>query len=57
MSPAAPRASAPAQKAQVSHFLQHYRAADAGNSKLVISVPSGTPNESAAVYAVATSAA
>jgi pilus assembly protein CpaD len=43
----------PGQKAQVSGFLQHYRATDAGNSKLIISVPSGTPNESAAVYAVA----
>jgi pilus assembly protein CpaD len=43
----------PSQKAQVSSFIQHYRTADAGNSKIVISVPSGTPNESAAVYAVA----
>jgi pilus assembly protein CpaD len=42
----------PAQKGQVASFLQHYRAADAGNSKLVIAVPSGTANESAAVRAV-----
>ena len=43
----------PGQKAQVSAFLQRYRATDAGNSKLVIAVPSGSPNESAAVRAVA----
>lgn len=42
----------PAQKGQVATFLERYRAADAGNSKLVIAVPSGTPNESAAVRAV-----
>lgn len=42
----------PAQKAQVATFLQRYRATDAGNSKLVITVPSGSPNESAAVRAV-----
>ena len=42
----------PAQKGQVASFLERYRAADAGNSKLVIAVPSGTPNESAAVRAV-----
>ena len=46
------RASAPAQKAQVVEFpASATAAADAGNSKLVISVPSGSPNESAAVYA------
>lgn len=43
----------PAQKAQVASFLQRYRSTDAGNSKLVITVPSGSPNESAAVRAVA----
>jgi pilus assembly protein CpaD len=43
----------PAQKSQVAQFLQRYRATDAGNSKLVIHVPSGSPNESAAVHAVA----
>jgi pilus assembly protein CpaD len=42
----------PQQRAEVADFLSHYRAIDAGNSKLVISVPSGTPNESAAVLAV-----
>lgn len=42
----------PAQKGQVATFLERYRAADAGNSKLVIAVPSGTPNESAAVRGV-----
>jgi pilus assembly protein CpaD len=42
----------PAQKGQVASFLQRYRATDAGNSKLVIAVPSGSPNESAAVHAV-----
>lgn len=42
----------PAQKAQLATFLQRYRAADAGNSKLVITVPSGSANESAAVRAV-----
>ena len=43
---------APAQKGQVASFLERYRTSDAGNSKLVIAVPSGTPNESAAVRAV-----
>jgi len=42
----------PAQKGQVAGFLERYRASDAGNSKLVIAVPSGTPNETAAVRAV-----
>jgi pilus assembly protein CpaD len=42
----------PAQKGQVATFLERYRAADAGNSKLVIAVPSGSPNEGAAVRAV-----
>lgn len=41
------------QRAQIMSFLQHYRATDAGNSKLVIAVPSGSPNESAVVLAVA----
>ena len=43
----------PAQRAQVAGFLERYRATDAGNSKLVIAVPSGSPNEGAAVQAVA----
>jgi pilus assembly protein CpaD len=43
----------PAQRAQVAGFIERYRATDAGNSKLVISVPSGSPNEGSAVQAVA----
>ena len=43
----------PAQVAQVSDFLARYRAMDSGNSKLVIAVPSGSPNEGAAMRAVA----
>lgn len=41
-----------AQKEQIAKFLERYRAADAGNSKLIIFVPTGSPNESAAVRAV-----
>jgi pilus assembly protein CpaD len=40
------------QAAQVSDFLSRYRAKDSGNSKLVIAVPSGSPNEGAAMRAV-----
>ena len=40
------------QAAQVSDFLARYRSKDSGNSKLVIAVPSGSPNESAAMRAV-----
>ena len=46
------RGLTPAQKGEVASFLQRYRVADSGNSKLVIAVPSGTPNESAAVRVV-----
>jgi pilus assembly protein CpaD len=42
----------PPQKGQIATFLERYRVSDAGNSKLVIAVPSGSPNESAAVRAV-----
>ena len=42
----------PSQAAQVSDFLARYRNQDSGNSKLVIAVPSGSPNESAAMRAV-----
>jgi pilus assembly protein CpaD len=42
----------PAQKGQIAGFLERYRVADAGNSKLVISVPSGSANEGAAARAV-----
>lgn len=55
MKVAVPRGSlglSPAQKAQVAQFLERYRATDAGNSKLVIAVPSGSANESSAVHAV-----
>lgn len=41
------------QAAQVSSFLARYRSKDSGNSKLVIGVPSGSPNESATMSAVA----
>ena len=43
----------PSQAAQVSEFLERYRSKDSGNSKLVIGVPSGSPNESAAMRTVA----
>jgi pilus assembly protein CpaD len=42
----------PAQKAQVGSFLERYRGSDAGNSKLVVSVPSGSNNEASIVRAV-----
>jgi pilus assembly protein CpaD len=41
------------QMTQVSDFLARYRGRDSGNSKLVIAVPSGSPNEGAAMRAVA----
>jgi pilus assembly protein CpaD len=41
-----------AQIAQAEGFLGRYRATDAGNSKLVISMPSGSPNESSAMQAL-----
>jgi pilus assembly protein CpaD len=43
----------PAQAAQLSDFLARYRGKDIGNSKLVIAVPTGSPNEGAAMRAVA----
>ncbi len=43
----------PHQKAQVVDFVTRYRVSDSGNSKLVISAPSGSPNEVAAMQAVA----
>jgi pilus assembly protein CpaD len=51
-----PRGSAgltPAQRASVIDFLTKFHAADGGNSRLVISVPSGSSNEIAAMNAVA----
>ncbi len=38
---------------QVADFLGRYRRVDSGNSKLVIAVPSGSPNEGAAMRAAA----
>lgn len=43
----------PHQRAQVVSFVDRYRAMDAGNSRLVIEVPSGSPNEVASMQAVA----
>jgi len=43
----------PHQKAQVVDFLNRYRGGDSGNSKLVISAPSGSANEVASMQAVA----
>jgi pilus assembly protein CpaD len=40
------------QRAQFGSFLERYRGADAGNSKLVMSVPSGSSNEAAIVRTV-----
>jgi pilus assembly protein CpaD len=40
------------QKAQFGAFMARYRGADSGNSKLVISVPSGSSNEASIVRAV-----
>lgn len=42
----------PAQRAEVIEFSSKYRAADSGNSRLVISAPGGAPNEVAAMNAV-----
>jgi pilus assembly protein CpaD len=42
----------PKQRADVYDFINKYRAIDAGNSKVVISVPSGSPNEVASMKAV-----
>jgi pilus assembly protein CpaD len=55
MSLRVPRGSSglsPAQKAQFGGFLERYRSADSGNSKLVVSVPSGSNNEASVVRAV-----
>jgi pilus assembly protein CpaD len=42
----------PQQRAQVAEFVARYRAGDAGNSKLIISAPSGAANEVASMQAV-----
>lgn len=41
------------EQSRVSHFLSKYRARDMGNSKLFVSVPSGSANEVEAMQAVA----
>jgi pilus assembly protein CpaD len=51
--PSGSQGLSPSQTAQVSEFLAHYRRLDSGNSKLVIAVPSGSPNETAAMRAAA----
>lgn len=43
----------PHQRAQVIGFLERYRGLDEGNSRMVVEVPSGSPNEVAAMQAVA----
>ena len=40
------------QRAQLLNFADHYRATDSGNSRLVVSVPSGGANEVAAMQSV-----
>ena len=42
----------PAQRAEVLNFANRYRAGDSGNSRLVISAPSGASNEVASMNAV-----
>jgi pilus assembly protein CpaD len=42
----------PAQKVQLTSFLQRYRGADVGNSKLLLAVPAGSANETSVVRAV-----
>ncbi len=42
----------PAQRAELIDFVNRYRATDAGNSRLVVSVPSGAANEVAAMNSV-----
>jgi len=46
------RGMTPAQRAQLVGFVNHYRATDSGNSRLVVSVPSGGANEVPAMHAV-----
>ena len=40
------------QRAQLMNFTNHFRATDAGNSRLIVAVPSGGANEVSAMYAV-----
>lgn len=46
------RGLGPRQRGQVINFAQRARASDAGNSKMVISVPTGGKNEISSMYAV-----
>ncbi len=41
------------QRANVVDFMNRYRGGDQGNGRIVVTVPSGTPNEIAALHAVA----
>ena len=43
----------PHQRSSVIDFLNRYRGSDQGNAKFTVSVPSGSPNEVAALHAVA----
>jgi len=43
----------PSQRAQVIDFMSRYRGRDTGNGRIAIGVPSGAPNEVAALHAVA----
>lgn len=43
----------PHQRANIVDFLNKYRGRDTGNSKLTVTVPSGSPNEVSALHAVA----
>jgi pilus assembly protein CpaD len=43
----------PQQRANAVDFMTRYRGRDAGNARVLIAVPSGTPNEVAAMHAVA----
>ncbi|MBC7833213.1 MAG: CpaD family pilus assembly protein [Hyphomicrobium sp.] len=40
------------QRAQLLDFIAHFRATDAGNSRLIVAVPSGGANEVSTMYAV-----
>ena len=43
----------PHQRSNIIDFLNRYRGRDQGNSKITVSVPSGSPNEVSALHAVA----
>ena len=47
------RGLSPHERAHVAEFLTRYRGRDSGASRIVITVPSGAPNETAALHAVA----